>query len=216
MGFNYAIEKAKFEREWTQLRVEYEKAGMSTEKINILHDYDWENFKKERIYAIHTQEFREAQYDNGNSQEDKSPLFKKFLSAISRWDNYAASTSTGWIEDITDERLAARLKELSQEDLELLTQFIIQGFTQSDLEQMGYGKQYKISRRISRLKNFLCDFPQIIETFAYFFYLTVIVLIYLYQHIPVNPDVFKTFEKFFEIEISFPGEPYFAKIVHIG
>jgi hypothetical protein len=117
--------------------------------------YDWENFKKERIYAIHTQEFREAQYDNGNSQEDKSPLFKKFLSAISRWDNYAASTSTGWIEDITDERLAARLKELSQEDLELLTQFIIQGFTQSDLEQMGYGKQYKISRRISRLKNFL-------------------------------------------------------------
>ena len=113
--------------------------------------YDWENFKKERIYAIHTQEFREAQYDNGNSQEDKSPLFKKFLSAISRWDNYAASTSTGWIEDITDERLAARLKELSQEDLELLTQFIIQGFTQSDLEQMGYGKQYKISRRISRL-----------------------------------------------------------------
>ena len=95
--------------------------------------YDWENFKKERIYAIHTQEFREAQYDNGNSQEDKSPLFKKFLSAISRWDNYAASTSTGWIEDITDERLAARLKELSQEDLELLTQFIIQGFTQSDL-----------------------------------------------------------------------------------
>lgn len=154
MGFNYAIEKAKFEREWTQLRVEYEKAGMSNEKINILHDYDWENFKKERIYAIHTQEFREAQYDNGNSQEDKSPLFKKFLSAISRWDNYAASTSTGWIEDITDERLAARLKELSQEDLELLTQFIIQGFTQSDLEQMGYGKQYKISRRISRLKNF--------------------------------------------------------------
>ena len=143
MGFNYAIEKAKFEREWTQLRVEYEKAGMSNEKINILHDYDWENFKKERIYAIHTQEFREAQYDNGNSQEDKSPLFKKFLSAISRWDNY------------TDERLAARLKELSQEDLELLTQFIIQGFTQSDLEQMGYGKQYKISRRISRLKNFL-------------------------------------------------------------
>ena len=158
MGFNYAIEKAKFEREWTQLRVEYEKAGMSNEKINILHDYDWENFKKERIYAIHTQEFREAQYDNGNSQEDKSPLFKKFLSAISRWDNYAASTSTGWIEDITDERLAARLKELSQEDLELLTQFIIQGFTQSDLEQMGYGKQYKISRRISRLKNFLKKF----------------------------------------------------------
>ena len=39
MGFNYAIEKAKFEREWTQLRVEYEKAGMSNEKINILQNF---------------------------------------------------------------------------------------------------------------------------------------------------------------------------------
>ena len=68
---------------------------------------------------------------------------------------YSTFVESGNIEDITDERLAARLKELSQEDLELLTQFIIQGFTQSDLEQMGYGKQYKISRRISRLKNFL-------------------------------------------------------------
>ena len=46
MGFNYAIEKAKFEREWTQLRVEYEKAGMSNEKINILHDYDWGKFQE--------------------------------------------------------------------------------------------------------------------------------------------------------------------------
>ena len=84
MGFNYAIEKAKFEREWTQLRVEYEKAGMSNEKINILHDYDWENFKKERIYAIHTQEFREAQNTNFSAiKETQIDVFKyRFICAL--------------------------------------------------------------------------------------------------------------------------------------
>ena len=93
-------------------------------------------------------------------REDKSPLLKSFCRQSVGGIIMRQSTSTGWIEDITDERLAARLKELSQEDLELLTQFIIQGFTQSDLEQMGYGKQYKISRRISRLKKI---FEKIIE-----------------------------------------------------
>ena len=79
--------------------------------------HDWENFEKNGIYAIHTQEFREAQYDNGNSQEDKSPLLKEvFVGNQSGGIIMRQAMGTGWIEDITDERLAARLKELSQED----------------------------------------------------------------------------------------------------
>ena len=155
MGFNYALEKAKFEREWNTLRAEYERAGMSEEKIEIMHDFDWTQFKKERIYSIHKQEFRVAEFEEGNSQQDKSPLFKKFLVKISCWDDYAANTSIGWIEEISDEQLAKRLKELPEQDLELLTQIVIQGFTQSDLERMGYGKQYSLSRKISRIKKFL-------------------------------------------------------------
>lgn len=62
MGFNYALEKAKFEREWNTLRAEYERAGMSEEKIEIMHDFDWTQSKKERIYSIHKQEFRVWRY----------------------------------------------------------------------------------------------------------------------------------------------------------
>ena len=157
MGFNYAIEKAKFEREWTQLRVEYEKAGMSNEKINILHDYDWENFKKERIYAIHTQEFREAQYDNGNnSQGDKSPLFKKFLTAISHLDNYAESSRYAWLDELSDPRLTRRLKGLSIQEKELLTKYCIEQKTQAEiatelgLSQRGVGKQLQAIKKFFR------------------------------------------------------------------
>ena len=157
MGFNYAIEKAKFEREWVQLRVEYEKAGMSTEKINIMHDYDLENFKKERIYAIHTQEFREAQYDNdSNSRDDKSPLFKKFLSAISRIDNYAESARYAWLDELSDPRLTKKLKGLSVQEKELLTKYCIEQKTQAEiaaelgLSQRGVGKQLQALKKIFR------------------------------------------------------------------
>lgn len=155
MGFNYAIEKAKFEKEWKRLRTEYEAAGMSDEKISIMHKYDWENFKRERIYSLHTQEFKKAQFDEQSEQNDKSPLLKKFLSAISCWDDYSEGSPTGWVEDISDERLMSRLKELSPDELELLTKIVILGFTQSDLEKMGCGKQYAISRKISRIKKSL-------------------------------------------------------------
>ena len=38
MGFNYAEEKKKFDKEWKKLQKEYEDAGMSPEAINaIIH-----------------------------------------------------------------------------------------------------------------------------------------------------------------------------------
>ena len=77
MGFNYALEKAKFEREWNTLRAEYERAGMSEEKIEIMHDFDWTQFKKERIYSIHKQEFRVFYCDEFGTMPpfDVLPLF---------------------------------------------------------------------------------------------------------------------------------------------
>ena len=56
MGFNYAAEKKKFETLWARLRREYRAAGMSDTAIQKMHDFDWEVFKQERIYRLHTQD----------------------------------------------------------------------------------------------------------------------------------------------------------------
>ena len=56
MGFNYAAEKKKFETLWARLRREYRAAGMSDAAIQKMHDFDWEVFKQERIYRLHTQD----------------------------------------------------------------------------------------------------------------------------------------------------------------
>ena len=80
MGFNYAAEKKKFETLWARLRREYRAAGMSDTAIQKMHDFDWEVFKQERIYRLHTQDLGIGIFDEPSAeQKDKSALMKKFL-----------------------------------------------------------------------------------------------------------------------------------------
>ena len=84
MGFNYAAEKKKFETLWARLRREYRAAGMSDAAIQKMHDFDWEVFKQERIYRLHTQDLGIGIFDEPSAeQEDKSALMKKFLESVS-------------------------------------------------------------------------------------------------------------------------------------
>mgnify|MGYP001528749135 FL=1 len=93
MGFNYAAEKKKFETLWARLRREYRAAGMSDTAIQKMHDFDWEVFKQERIYRLHTQDLGIGIFDEPSAkQEDKSALMKKFLESVSRWDDYTTAS----------------------------------------------------------------------------------------------------------------------------
>ena len=67
MGFNCAAEKKKFETLWARLRREYRAAGMSDAAIQKMHDFDWEVFKQERIYRLHTQDLCSTALKKRNS-----------------------------------------------------------------------------------------------------------------------------------------------------
>lgn len=80
MGFNYAHEKARFDREWEKTQQTYRAAGINEEAIQEMHDFDWSLFKKERIYQLHTQKLEGTDFGGEDSaQTDKSPLLKKSL-----------------------------------------------------------------------------------------------------------------------------------------
>ena len=73
MGFNYAAERKKFETLWARLRREYRAVGMSDAAIRKMHDFDWEVFKQERIYRLHTQDLGIGIFDEPSAeQEDKT------------------------------------------------------------------------------------------------------------------------------------------------
>ena len=159
MGFNYAAEKKKFETLWARLRREYRAAGMSDAAIRKMHDFDWEVFKQERIYRLHTQDLGIGIFDEPSAeQEDKSALMKKFLESVSRWDDYTTASRYGWIEGIGDQRLVRVLKRLSISEKELLTKYCIEDKTQQEIaSEMGLS-QRAVGKQLQQLKNFFKKF----------------------------------------------------------
>lgn len=159
MGFNYAAEKKKFETLWARLRREYRAAGMSDTAIQKMHDFDWEVFKQERIYRLHTQDLGIGIFDEPSAeQEDKSALMKKFLESVSRWDDYTTASRYGWIEGIGDQRLVRVLKRLSISEKELLTKYCIEDKTQQEIAaEMGLS-QRAVGKQLQQLKNFFRKF----------------------------------------------------------
>ena len=132
MSFNYAAEKKKFETLWARLQREYRAAGMSDAAIQKMHDFDWEVFKQERIYRLHTQDFGIGIFDEPSAeQEDKSALMKKFLESVSRWDDYTTASRYGWIEEVDDPSIYKQLQALRKADLELLTLIVVDGLSQN-------------------------------------------------------------------------------------
>lgn len=53
MGFNYALEKLKFDKEWEKLHDEYSAAGMSEAAIAQMKAFDWGWFCSRRLYSLH-------------------------------------------------------------------------------------------------------------------------------------------------------------------
>lgn len=159
MEWNDGKERALFEKEQAKLRKEYLAAGMMEEQIQKLPSYDEDWYRNRRREARHTQRLNITAFDEDDGDEDtQNPLLKKFLHNFSVEDKYFESERFGWIEEIEDEQLYKAISSLSDKDKEILTLLIIDGFKQKNIaEQYGLGKS-AVSRKISRLKNFLKKF----------------------------------------------------------
>ena len=157
MGFNYGLEKKNFDSQWAVTRKQYEDAGMSSEAIQAMYDYDWSVFNANRSYRNHTQEIATPSFEQ--SEESYSPLMDKYQEAISVTDHYCETKSRfAWIGEIENEHLLSALERLSDDDLEILTLYIYEGYSTVELSKV-YGIAHQnISKRIIKITNFLKKF----------------------------------------------------------
>ena len=157
MGFNYGLEKKNFDSQWAVTRKQYEDAGMSSEAIQAMYDYDWSVFNATRAYQNHTQEIAAPSFEQ--SEESYSPLMNKYQEAISVTDHYCETNSRfAWIGEIEDENLLSALEKLSDEDLELLTLYIYEDYSTVELSKACGITHQNISKRIAKITNFLKNF----------------------------------------------------------
>ena len=157
MGFNYGLEKKNFDSQWAMTRKQYEDAGMSSEAIQAMYDYDWSVFNANRSYQNHTQEMAAPSFEQ--SEESYSPLMNKYQEAVSVTNTYHETKSRfTWIGEIEDERLLSALENLKDEDLEIITMYAYEGYDIAEISKVYGVSRPTISIKIKRITNFLKNF----------------------------------------------------------
>ena len=146
MGFYYAREKQKFDAEWERLSSWYQAEGMSAEAIRELYQYDWAVFCRQRSFENRTQPLPE---------EPASVLYQKFAQLPTGMTDTDLRGRYDWIESLDDEELAGRLKKLSEDDRELLTQIVMDGLTKAEVARLRGVTRQSINDKIQRIKKFL-------------------------------------------------------------
>lgn len=159
MKFNYQTEKRRFNEKWKRLYEEYKKAGMTEQMIQEMYDLDWDEFKRERVFARHNQYM--GPYINENDEfvrdEGQNILLEKFIEHLTVSDVYF-DKGFGWIEEIDSEPLYKALKSLSEDQLEILTEYVFQKNTQKEIaENLGIS-QPALSQQIATIKKIIKKF----------------------------------------------------------
>ena len=149
MSFQYAQEKIKFEKHWSELRIQYEQAGMSQDAIEELHDFDWQWFKSRRRYINSLRELPE-----GTSLEDL-PSCGVDPTGGEPPQHYGMSASSpnrySWLDEIEDVALLQKLMLLERDDIELLTSMIFEGHSQREIAQRNGCSERSVSRQFQRI-----------------------------------------------------------------
>ena len=154
MGKNYAIERAKFERQQRQQAEQYRKLGMDEEQIQTMYEFDLATFRSDWRYEKHTQGLAASSFGDNTQDDSKSALFEKFLVQLSVKPDDGHSREW-WVEEIENPQLALALKGLSKSDLEFITRIVIEKATQMELsEELGISQQ-AVSKKWRKMKKIL-------------------------------------------------------------
>lgn len=149
MTFNYSAERKKFEKNWAKTEALYRKHGMSENAIREMREYDWDMFKAARIEAIHSQDIGFQMDEEDDTDMMESPLLMKFLDQFtSQYDTHGSHSRHWWLEELSDPRFVAALPRLTEDDKELLTLIVVEGYTQEECAVKLHISQRGISYRM--------------------------------------------------------------------
>lgn len=152
MSWNNRSERAKFEAIQKKHYEEYLKQGMTEEQIKEMYEFDLEQFNSDRRYYMHVQQLTTSDFDEGEDDESESTLLKKHLEALTVSIETSNELSRyWWIEEIDNPILAANIKKLTPDDLELLTLYVFDGYKQEEIANHFGVTQQAIAKKLCRI-----------------------------------------------------------------
>ena len=150
MSWNNGYERKKFEQEQKAQAKEYRKCGMNEEQIQAMYLQDLQEYRNNRVYAIHIPSIEELE---GNGEESRNALHKKFLLSMTCTMDMSECGRYGWIDEMENTALYGAISKLTTDQKELLTLLYRDGYTQTEVAALLHSNLLAINKRVSRLQN---------------------------------------------------------------
>lgn len=150
MSWNNGYERRKFEQAQKAQAKEYRKCGMNEEQIQAMYLQDLQEYRNNRIYAIHIQSIEELDSDG---EESRNALHKKFLLSMTCTMDMNECGRYGWIDAMENTALYGAISKLTSDQKELLTLLYRDGYTQTEVAALLHSNLLAINKRVSRLQN---------------------------------------------------------------
>ena len=158
MKLNYGYEYAKFRAEQKKQREYYLSVGMTEEAIAVIEKFDKEEFLSRLRYMEHTQPLSVLNGD-GLDDDSTSPLYEKFYDRLTvTIETYKPRSRYGWIDEIENPRLLDAIRQLTQEQIEIITLLVFDECEQDEIAKIIGINQSSVSRRIATIKKIFKEF----------------------------------------------------------
>jgi len=150
VGFNNAKSRRKFEDEWIKLREQYQESGFAEEGIAMMRAFDEDMYRSQRRFEEHNLPLPSDNFDE-DDVKNRGSLFGRFKGFTVSFDESSFDGRFSWIETIEDSVLASRLKRLRDDDLELLTLFVIEGYNQLEIARLLGCTHQNVTKKLQRI-----------------------------------------------------------------
>ena len=156
MNWNNEAHLRKLKKELKTIREIFAEEKLPIEVYKEYEKLLLSQHNSDRRYAAHTQEFLLSKFEDESEDESESALYKKFeAQLITTIEQSIHKSRYWWVEEIDDYELAHKIKQLSTDDLELITLYVFDGYNESEIADRQGCKKQNIQQKIQRIKNFL-------------------------------------------------------------
>ena len=138
MGFNYAREKRKFNKEWNEKERWYRESGMSEDTIREMYEYDWREFNSTRKF-----------YRYGDDDVDVESIAEDDGGSIDK------SFSEEWIELLDTPDLVWKVRKLPADYIEIIDLMVRENMTQEEVAGRMNCSQQNIAKKIEKIRKLL-------------------------------------------------------------
>jgi DNA-directed RNA polymerase specialized sigma24 family protein len=122
-----------------------------------MYEFDLEQFKSERRHRMHTQPLQVEEFEDNDADESDNTLLNEFFDELTCTIETSGDKSRyWWVDEIEDAELSKRIELLSADDIELITLYVFDGYTQDEIAIQFSCTKQNIQKKFRRIKNFLC------------------------------------------------------------